>query len=100
MLITTKGGDRVEDEKEMQGKEAKTSEKVVGTCGTLDRGVNVVLPREAHVNKAESCYWHSSGDAEWQIKVNDWASARYGADWHDKHTPQDIESSLFAQAKL
>ncbi len=37
-------------------------------------------------------YWRTSGDAEWQIKVNDWATQRYGADWHDKYTAWEIEA--------
>ncbi len=38
-----------------------------------------------------SDYWHTSGDAEWQIAVNEWATKRYGVDWHDRYTPWDIE---------
>jgi hypothetical protein len=110
MLITTKGGgDRVEDEKEMQGKEAKASEKVnCFTCEHEYRGLcmhkglfcrmNVEFDMMAERRnmycplKVESCYWHTSGDAEWQIKINDWSSDRYGADWHDKYTPWEVES--------
>lgn len=40
----------------------------------------------------KSGYWHASGDAEWQTKINNWATDRYGADWHNKYTPWEVES--------
>ncbi len=44
------------------------------------------------VESPEVDYWRTSGDAEWQLAVNDWATQRYGADWHDKYVPWEIEA--------
>ena len=48
----------------------------------------------------ESCperrndYWYSSGDAKFQIAVNNWASERYGVNWHDKYSPWEVEETM------